>query len=91
MCKNLMSCFFDSQCSWRVCCFQPVVAAVGDPFYKITSEALLVCQQLAIVIRPLGLYLYDVSHQLCNYHQLCTKHKLQLFSSVKGVISSFSA
>ena len=37
--------------------FQPVVAAVGDPFYKITSEALLVCQQLVIVIRPLGLYL----------------------------------
>uniref|UniRef100_A0A8D3AAQ8 TATA-binding protein interacting (TIP20) domain-containing protein n=1 Tax=Scophthalmus maximus TaxID=52904 RepID=A0A8D3AAQ8_SCOMX len=29
----------------------PVVACVGDPFYKITSEALLVMQQL--VIRPL--------------------------------------
>ncbi|TNN40104.1 Cullin-associated NEDD8-dissociated protein 1 [Liparis tanakae] len=29
----------------------PVVACVGDPFYKITSEALLVTQQL--VIRPL--------------------------------------
>jgi len=47
------------KCNWRVC-FQPVVAAVGDPFYKITSEALLVCQQLAIVIRPLGLYLHAV-------------------------------
>ena len=33
---------------------QPVVAAVGDPFYKITSEALLVTQQLVKVIRPLG-------------------------------------
>lgn len=31
----------------------PVVAAVGDPFYKITSEALLVTQQLVKVIRPL--------------------------------------
>ena len=33
---------------------QPVVAAVGDPFYKITSEALLVTQQLVKVIRPWG-------------------------------------
>ncbi|XP_048590232.1 cullin-associated NEDD8-dissociated protein 1 [Nematostella vectensis] len=31
----------------------PVVQAVGDPFYKITSEALLVTQQLVKVIRPL--------------------------------------
>ncbi|KAK2158819.1 hypothetical protein LSH36_163g01004 [Paralvinella palmiformis] len=31
----------------------PVVMAVGDPFYKITSEALLVTQQLVKVIRPL--------------------------------------
>uniref|UniRef100_A0A8C8GEH4 TATA-binding protein interacting (TIP20) domain-containing protein n=1 Tax=Oncorhynchus tshawytscha TaxID=74940 RepID=A0A8C8GEH4_ONCTS len=29
----------------------PVVACVGDPFYKITSEALLVSQQLVKVIR----------------------------------------
>jgi cullin-associated NEDD8-dissociated protein 1 len=29
---------------------------VGDPFYKITSEALLVTQQLVKVIRPLGMY-----------------------------------
>ena len=35
-------------------CFQPIVHAVGDPFYKITSEALLVTQQLVKVIRPLG-------------------------------------
>lgn len=35
---------------------QPVVTAVGDPFYKITSEALLVTQQLVKVIRPLGSY-----------------------------------
>ncbi len=32
---------------------QPVVTAVSDPFYKITSEALLVAQQLVKVIRPL--------------------------------------
>jgi len=32
----------------------PVVAAVGDSFYKITAEALLVLQQLVKVIRPLG-------------------------------------
>ncbi|XP_064651957.1 cullin-associated NEDD8-dissociated protein 1-like [Lineus longissimus] len=31
----------------------PIVIAVGDPFYKITSEALLVTQQLIKVIRPL--------------------------------------
>lgn len=31
----------------------PVVICVGDPFYKITSEALLVTQQLVKVIRPL--------------------------------------
>lgn len=33
---------------------QPIVAAIGDPFYKIASEALLVTQQLVKVIRPLG-------------------------------------
>ncbi|XP_032997027.1 cullin-associated NEDD8-dissociated protein 1-like [Lacerta agilis] len=31
----------------------PVVICIGDPFYKITSEALLVTQQLVKVIRPL--------------------------------------
>lgn len=31
----------------------PVVACIGDPFYKITSEALLVAQQLVKVLRPL--------------------------------------
>lgn len=30
----------------------PIIAAVGDPFYKITAEALLVLQQLVQVIRP---------------------------------------
>ncbi|XP_075430782.1 cullin-associated NEDD8-dissociated protein 1-like isoform X3 [Ascaphus truei] len=42
-------------------CFQPhlsailppVVTCIADPFYKITSEALLVAQQLVRVIRPL--------------------------------------
>ncbi|KAK3749091.1 hypothetical protein RRG08_034063 [Elysia crispata] len=31
----------------------PIVNAVSDPFYKITSEALLVTQQLVKVLRPL--------------------------------------
>ncbi|GFR63434.1 cullin-associated NEDD8-dissociated protein 1 [Elysia marginata] len=31
----------------------PIVNAVADPFYKITSEALLVTQQLVKVLRPL--------------------------------------
>ncbi|KAK0135024.1 Cullin-associated NEDD8-dissociated protein 1 [Merluccius polli] len=35
----------------------PLVACVGDPFYKITSEALLVTQQLVKVIRPLDSHL----------------------------------
>lgn len=38
----------------------PVISAVGDSFYKITAEALLVLQQLVKVIRPLGLYLLFV-------------------------------
>lgn len=32
---------------------QPVIVAVGDPFYKITAEALGVLQELIKVIRPL--------------------------------------
>ncbi|MGH0163909.1 UNVERIFIED_CONTAM: hypothetical protein FKN15_056135 [Acipenser sinensis] len=36
-----------------LCSLPPVVACIGDPFYKITSEALLVTQQLVKVIRPL--------------------------------------
>lgn len=32
----------------------PVVACVEDTFYKITSEALLVTQQLVRVMRPQG-------------------------------------
>ena len=32
----------------------PIIAAVNDPFYKITAEALLVLQQLVRVIRPHG-------------------------------------
>jgi cullin-associated NEDD8-dissociated protein 1 len=34
------------------CGIQAVIAAVNDPFYKITSEALLVLQNLIKVIRP---------------------------------------
>ena len=36
----------------------PIIAAVSDPFYKITAEALLVLQQLVQVIRPHGIYFY---------------------------------
>lgn len=31
-----------------------IITAVGDPFYKITAEALLVLQEMVKVIRPLG-------------------------------------
>jgi len=66
--------------------FQPVVAAVGDPFYKITSEALLVCQQLVIVIRPLGVYLLPVSSMFHEYS--LTSYK-QVWKQV-GNISNLS-
>lgn len=32
----------------------PIITAVGDPFYKITAEALIVLQEMVKVIRPLG-------------------------------------
>jgi cullin-associated NEDD8-dissociated protein 1 len=31
-----------------------IIAAVSDPFYKISSEALLVLESLVKVLRPLG-------------------------------------
>lgn len=48
----------------------PIIAAVGDPFYKITSEALVVLQQMVKVIRPLDVpsnfdftvYVSDIYH-----------------------------
>ncbi len=49
--SNHSPCVFHAHISVLV---PPVVTAVGDPFYKITSEALLVTQQLVKVIRPLG-------------------------------------
>jgi len=42
----------------------PVITAVGDGFYKITAEALLVLQQLVKVIRPLGELQSSVRHKL---------------------------
>jgi len=42
----------------------PVITAVGDGFYKITAEALLVLQQLVKVIRPLGELQSNVRHKL---------------------------
>lgn len=41
---------------------QPIVHAVSDPFYKITSEALLVTQQLVKVIRPLGKQKQEITY-----------------------------
>ncbi|XP_066158775.1 cullin-associated NEDD8-dissociated protein 1 isoform X1 [Euwallacea fornicatus] len=35
---------------------QPVIVAVGDPFYKITAEALGVLQELVKVIRPMQVH-----------------------------------
>lgn len=40
--------------SWVEQLIPPIITAVGDPFYKITAEALLVLQEMVKVIRPLG-------------------------------------
>ncbi|XP_039627059.1 cullin-associated NEDD8-dissociated protein 2 [Polypterus senegalus] len=37
----------------------PVVTCIEDPFYKITSEALLVTQQIVKVIRPIEKSMFD--------------------------------
>ncbi|ERE91608.1 cullin-associated NEDD8-dissociated protein 1 isoform X2 [Cricetulus griseus] len=58
---DALSCLYVILCNHSPQVFHPhvqalvpaVVACVGDPFYKITSEALLVTQQLVRVIRPL--------------------------------------
>uniref|UniRef100_A0A8C7ITA8 Cullin associated and neddylation dissociated 1 n=1 Tax=Oncorhynchus kisutch TaxID=8019 RepID=A0A8C7ITA8_ONCKI len=56
---DALSCLYVVLCNHQPQVFHPhalvppVVACVGDPFYKITSEALLVSQQLVKVIRPL--------------------------------------
>ncbi|XP_078075955.1 cullin-associated NEDD8-dissociated protein 1 [Mustelus asterias] len=55
----------------------PVVACVGDPFYKITSEALLVTQQLVKVIRPVDqLYSFDAAPYI-NDLFTCTVKRLK--------------
>ena len=51
-----INCRSGGSCYWHCLdcvVLQPIVNAVGDPFYKITSEALLVTQQLVKVLRPL--------------------------------------
>ncbi|VVC31483.1 Hypothetical protein CINCED_3A016263 [Cinara cedri] len=56
----------------------PIITAVGDPFYKITAEALLVLQEMVKVIRPLdhklefNFALYAVSLYNCTYSRLKT-------------------
>ncbi|XP_020625713.1 cullin-associated NEDD8-dissociated protein 1-like [Orbicella faveolata] len=56
----------------------PVVAAVGDPFYKITSEALMVTQQLVKVIRPHGVQSssFEFKPYVRNIYQ-CTLTRLK--------------
>jgi len=55
----------------------PVVLAVKDPFYKVTSEALLVTQQLVKVIRPLDVKTdFDHVPYLTNLYT-CTLNRLK--------------
>ncbi|XP_064597809.1 cullin-associated NEDD8-dissociated protein 1-like [Liolophura sinensis] len=50
----------------------PIVHAVEDPFYKITSEALLVTQQLVKVIRPIdGSASFDFEPYVKNLYTAC--------------------
>ncbi|XP_052085388.1 cullin-associated NEDD8-dissociated protein 1-like isoform X1 [Mytilus californianus] len=54
----------------------PIVHAVGDPFYKITSEALLVTQQLVKVIRPLDVQVsFDYKPYVKDLYK-CTLNRL---------------
>lgn len=55
----------------------PVVVAVGDPFYKITSEALLVTQQLVKVIRPLDQNVQFDFHPYVGQLYQCTLKRLK--------------
>ncbi|XP_013401957.1 LOW QUALITY PROTEIN: cullin-associated NEDD8-dissociated protein 1-like [Lingula anatina] len=56
---------------------KPIVAAVADPFYKITSEALLVTQQLVKVIRPLdSITNFDFTQYVWPVYQ-CTLGRLK--------------
>ncbi|KAE9531930.1 hypothetical protein AGLY_010132 [Aphis glycines] len=56
----------------------PIITAVGDPFYKITAEALIVLQEIVKVIRPLDNKLefnfvaYAVPLYSCTYSRLKT-------------------
>lgn len=55
----------------------PVVACIGDPFYKITSEALLVTQQLVKVMRPLDMNCtFDFRPYLTDIYE-CTIKRLK--------------
>ncbi|XP_026805968.1 cullin-associated NEDD8-dissociated protein 1 [Rhopalosiphum maidis] len=56
----------------------PIITAVGDPFYKITAEALIVLQEMVKVIRPLdnklefNFVVYAVPLYNCTYSRLKT-------------------
>ncbi|KAG7200534.1 hypothetical protein KM043_001097 [Ampulex compressa] len=55
----------------------PIIAAVGDPFYKITAEALLVLQQLVQVIRPHDKRCYFDFTSLSSEIYRCTLMRLR--------------
>ncbi|ELU01651.1 hypothetical protein CAPTEDRAFT_19001 [Capitella teleta] len=55
----------------------PVVIAVQDPFYKITSEALLVAQQIVKVIRPIGAPANPAFASFVLDLYRCTLHRLK--------------
>ncbi len=49
-----------------------VITAVSDPFYKISSEALLVLESLVKVLRPLGVTSnFDFKPYTTNVYQCC--------------------
>lgn len=51
-------------------CFQPVIKCIQDSFYKIASDALLVSQQLALVLRG-----------ALDEKIKCTEHILNLYNA----------
>lgn len=49
-----------------------IIAAVSDPFYKISSEALLVLESLVKVLRPLGIHTnFDFKPYTSKVYQCC--------------------
>ncbi|XP_050436438.1 cullin-associated NEDD8-dissociated protein 1 [Adelges cooleyi] len=63
---------------WAEQLIPSIITAVGDPFYKITAEALLVLQEMVKVIRPLdrkqdfNFTIYAIQLYNCTYSRLKT-------------------